>query len=155
MNQPEQAVQLFLNGTNCSQAILTVFGASYGLDQELAHSLGRSLGGGLGRMGQTCGAVTGALLILGLAQGNPENEAEAKSELAAAIKELSKKFVTCHGSLSCRDLLQADISTESGLKKIKEERLLAKVCPAFIKDASEILVDLINREKSTMGNQSN
>jgi hypothetical protein len=34
-----------------------------------------------------------------------------------------------------------EISTKSGLKKIKEENLVKRVCPQFVKDAAEILFE--------------
>ncbi len=67
MEKPAQTVDLFSNGLTCSQAVLTVFGEPYGLDSELAQKLGRPLSGGLGRLGRTCGAISAAILIIGLA----------------------------------------------------------------------------------------
>lgn len=147
VNKPEQAAQLFRGGLNCSQAILTVFGASCGVDREQAKRLGRPLGGGLCRMGKSCGAVTGALLVLGLAQGNPEDEAKARNDLTLAGRELIRRFAERHGSIVCRELLQADMSTEAGARKIKEEELVMRHCPAFVQDAAEMLHDLLAQAK--------
>ena len=72
MNNVERTVDLFASGLNCSQAILTVLGEPYGLDSEMAARLGRPLGGGMGRLSLTCGAVTAAVLVLGLAKDDPD-----------------------------------------------------------------------------------
>jgi len=146
MNKAEKAEQLFKDGLNCSQAILTVYGESYGMDQALAHMIGRPLGGGLGRLGKTCGAVTGALTIFGLAQGNPEDEGEARNAIAQSAREFVRRFEERQGTTLCRELLNADMSTEAGAKKIKEEQLVARLCPAFVKDAAEILSKLLPLE---------
>jgi C_GCAxxG_C_C family probable redox protein len=143
MSKSEMAVQLFKDGSNCSQAILTIFGQRYGMDPEFAHTIGRSLGGGLGRSGNTCGAITGAIAILGLAQGNPEDEAEARNKIARTVQEFLHCFEERHGSLLCRELLNADMSTEAGQRKIKENQLVSRLCPAFVKDAAEILSELL------------
>lgn len=74
MNDVEKTVDLFLSRLNCSKAMLTVFGESYGLDSQMAEKLGRPLG--MGHMARTCGAVTGAVLVLGPAKDH-QDEGEA------------------------------------------------------------------------------
>jgi len=81
MDAAQKAVHLFENGLNCSQAILTAFGEPHGIDSESAKKLGRPWGGGVGRMGRICGAVTGAIMVLGLAQSGWQDEAEARNDL--------------------------------------------------------------------------
>lgn len=151
VNKPEQAAQLFRGGLHCSQAILTVFGASCGVDRELAKRLGRPLGGGLCRMGKLCGAVSGALLVLGLAQNDAEDEAQARNALALEGRELAGRFAERYGSILCRELLQADMSTEAGARKIKEEELIMRYCPAFVQGAAEMLDDVLGRTKQAGG----
>lgn len=141
MNEVQRAVSLFENGLNCSQAILTVFGKPY-VELEVAAKIGRPLGGGIAHMGLTCGAVTAAILILGLTRGNEENEGEARQEVFKSAREFVRFFEDRHKTTLCRELLGADISTESGLKKIKEEKLVARSCPQFVRDAAEILCEL-------------
>jgi C_GCAxxG_C_C family probable redox protein len=143
MNATQKAVHLFENGLNCSQAILMAFGESYGVDPEIAKKLGRPWGGGIGRMGQICGAVTGAIALLGYAQSGTQDETEARDKLCASIRELVKRFEERNGYSVCRDLLGADISTKEGQQKIKEEMLVKRLCPKFVKDASDILSEFL------------
>ena len=70
MTNVEDALSLFKNGFRCSQAILSTYGLQFGLDQELALKLASPFGGGMGSLGNTCGAVTGAILVIGLKYGN-------------------------------------------------------------------------------------
>jgi C_GCAxxG_C_C family probable redox protein len=142
MNNVERAVDLFANGLNCSQAMLTVFGEPYGLDAKMAEKLGRPLGGGMGRLALTCGAITGAVLILGLAKGHQE-EAEARKVSYSSVRELFRRFEVLHGTTACKSLLGADMSTAEGLKKIQDQQLVSKVCPVFVKDAANILESLL------------
>ena len=65
MNNPERAVALFKEGFNCSQAVLAAYGEQFELKQELALRVAGAFGGGMGRMGETCGAVTGAIMVRG------------------------------------------------------------------------------------------
>lgn len=148
MNTVERTVDLFANGLTCSQAMLTVFGEPYGLDSEMAVRLGRTLSGGMGRSGRTCGAISAAGPILGLAKDHVE-EAEAKKISFHHVQDLLKRFETLHGTTECRALLGADWNTPEGLKKIQDENLVRSLCPAFVRDAAAILEDeLITRCES-------
>ncbi len=142
MNNAERTVDLFTNGLNCSQAILTVFGEPYGLAAEMAERVGRPLGGGIGRLARTCGAVTAAVLILGLAKDD-QDEGEARRVSYSHVQELFRRFEALHGTTECKSLLGADMSTAEGLKKVQDEKLVSKVCPAFVKDAANILETLL------------
>jgi C_GCAxxG_C_C family probable redox protein len=143
MDRTERVVQLFENGLNCSQAMLVVFGEPHGLDLETAKRLGRPLGGGMGRLGRVCGAVSGAIVVLGLAQLDTMDESEARNDIARFVRELVQRFEDRHGTTLCNGLLGADMSTETGMRKIKEEKLVPKLCPAFVRDAAEILSELL------------
>ena len=143
MNETQKAVHLFGNGLNCSQAILTAFGEPYGVDPESAKKLGRPWGGGVGRMGQICGAVTGAIALLGYSQSDARDETDARNVISGSIQELVRQFAARNGTTVCRELLGADLSTEEGQKKIKEEMLVKKLCPKFVEDASAILAELL------------
>lgn len=142
MNNAERAADLFTSGLTCSQAILTVFGDSYGLDTEMGQKLARPFGGGMGRLGRTCGAVTGAVLVLGLAQDHQE-ESVARPHAYSQVQEFFRRFAALHGTTECKALLGADISTEEGFKKAKEGQLIAKLCPGFVRDAAIVLEEVL------------
>ncbi len=142
MTKPEKTVELFANGLNCSQAMLNVFGEQYGLDPQMAKGLGRALGGGMGHMARTCGAVTAAVLILGLSR-NGQEEAEARKTSFSNVQKLFRRFEKLHGTSECKTLLGADMSTDEGKKIIQEQQLVKKLCPAFVRDAAMILEDLL------------
>jgi len=142
MNKVEKTMELFSSGLNCSQAMLTVFGPPHGLDSATASKLGRPLGGGMGRLARTCGALTGAMLILGLSIER-EEEKESRAATAHAVQELIRRFEAKYGTSECRLLLGADMTTEEGMKKIQEEKLISTICPAFVRDAAQILEELL------------
>jgi C_GCAxxG_C_C family probable redox protein len=68
-NPPEIAVARFRQDFNCAQSVLVAFAPQLGMDESQALKLASPFGGGVVRRGQICGAVTGALMVLGLAQG--------------------------------------------------------------------------------------
>jgi C_GCAxxG_C_C family probable redox protein len=94
-------------------------------------------------MGQICGAVTGAIALLGCAQDGVRDEVEARNDLCASIQELVRRFEERNGTSVCRELLGADFSTEEGQRKIKEEMLVKILCPKFVEDASAVLAELL------------
>ena len=106
MSKVEQAVEYFRNGYSCSQAICGTYSEEFGLSTEQAFKIASGFGGGM-RMGQTCGAVTGALMVLGLKYG----EKLKTSEQAA---EFIKRYRERRGEVSCRGLLGYDLTTEEG-----------------------------------------
>ncbi len=138
MNRMEKAEELFNQGLNCSQAILTVYGSSFGINPEKAKQLGRPFGGGMGRLALTCGALTGAVMVLGLAKDLPV-EAEARELSYGKVRELFQRFEARHGTTLCKGLLGADLSTEEGRQKAKEDQLVGKVCPGLVREVCELL----------------
>ncbi len=150
MNNVQRTVDLFASGLNCSQAMLTVFGEPYGLTAEMASKLGRPLGGGMGRLAKTCGAVTAAVLILGLAKDHNE-ERKARETSFFAVKQLFRIFEARHGTTDCKSLLGADMSTAEGLEKIQQEGLVKNLCPAFVQDAADILEGLLADQSTKPG----
>jgi C_GCAxxG_C_C family probable redox protein len=143
MNNIERTVDLFSNGMICAQAVLTVFGEPHGLDLDMVTKLGRPLGGGMGHAGLTCGAISAAVLILGLEKDHPD-ESEARKVSFQHVQQLFRRFKELHSSTECKDLLGADWSTEEGTNKIREENLVTKLCPTFVRDAATILEDLLD-----------
>jgi C_GCAxxG_C_C family probable redox protein len=144
MNRVEETVALHKNGgLNCSQAILTAFGELFGMDPETAAMLGRPWAGGIGHQALTCGYLTGAVLVLALALNN-KDENRARRDLDKAIRNLFSRFKERHGGATmCKELLGADMTTEEGIKKILEEKLVARYCYGYARDVAEILEELL------------
>ena len=94
--------------------------------------------------GETCGAVSGALMVIGLRYGRTRTDDEVAKERAYSLaQEFVQEFESRHGSVFCRDLLGYDISTPDGLASAGQENLGATLCPNFVRDAAEILEDLL------------
>ena len=140
----EQAVALFTGGLNCSQSVLVSYGEALGLDPATAAKLATGMGGGMGRMGHTCGAVSGAFLALGLKHGGATaQDREAKEKTYQLVREFTARFKTRNGSILCRELLGCDIATPAGFDEAKQNGLLTTVCPKMVRDAGEILEELL------------
>lgn len=143
MTKAEKASELFANNFNCSQAVLTAFAPDFGLDEKLALMLGTQFGGGA-RNGEMCGAVSGALMVLGLKYGHFEvDNNEQKSRAYSIAVEYTKRFKELNGSIVCRDLLGYDLTNPDDAVCIREKNLFGSICPAMIKSAVEVLEGIL------------
>jgi C_GCAxxG_C_C family probable redox protein len=142
--ESELAIKLFEKGFSCSQAVLTSHCEEYGLKKELAHKVSGAFGGGMGHIGESCGAVTGALMLIGLKYGKyKEEDAESKERTYSIVKEYVNQFKAKHGSISCKALIQFDISIEEELKKARKAGVFQTICPQLVKDSIEIVEKLL------------
>lgn len=136
-----EVIECFSNGFNCSQAILSTYCEEFGLDKETALKLSCGFGGGMGRCGATCGAVTGAYLLISLAYGQCEkNDDLAKEKTYALVQEFAKKFEERNKTTICRELLEVDLMNGD---KQKASQQVSKICPKVIKDAAEIIESIL------------
>ena len=144
MNCAERAADYFARGFNCSQSVLAAYAEQFGLTEEQALKVAGGFGGGMGRMAETCGAVTGAIMVIGLkfASTTP-GDMQGKENAYAVVREFVHRFKGRNVTVLCRELLDCDISTPEGMKRAQQEKLIKKCCPKLIQDAAEILDQLI------------
>lgn len=120
--------------------MLSAYGERSGLDRETALRVAGAFGAGMARTGQTCGAVTGALMVIGMKHAKTRKDDDNGRELAYALaQELMDAFRERNGTLLCRELLGVDVGTPEGMSEVRERDLFRTVCPKFVRDASEIL----------------
>ncbi len=144
MNRVELAESLFKEGFSCSQAVLAAYGDRLGVEREIALRIAAGFGGGMGRMAHTCGAVTGAFMLIGLKYGSIDpKDRQAKEKAQAVVREFANRFISRNDFLLCRELLGCDISTPEGAQLAKEKKLFATICPKYVRDAAEIIDEMI------------
>ena len=140
MSRKEQAKAFHGRGANCAQSVVCAFADQCEVEESTAMRVATGFGGGMGRMGGVCGAVTGAYMVLGLMHGMKKTEeADAKTMTYGLVREFAQKFRAKNATLSCKELLGIDISTEEGMRAAKEKNLFATRCNALISDAVDIL----------------
>lgn len=145
MSKVESAVETFKSGFNCCQSIISVYGPDLGLNKDLALLISSGFGGGLGRSGEVCGAVTGAIMVLGLKSGYTIFSNDAKEKIYSIVRDFIAIYKERNNSILCRDLLGVDMGTPEGKKLVHEKGLTAILCPKFIKDSAEILEEILMR----------
>lgn len=144
MNHVDKAEKYFSNNFNCSQAVFTTFATEMGLDEELALKIATQFGGGA-RKGEMCGAVSGAVMVLGLKYGHcHSNDAEEKGRAYQISEDFMNRFIEKNGTVVCRELLGYDLSKTEDMTKIQELNLFKTTCPEMIRCATEIVDEMIN-----------
>jgi C_GCAxxG_C_C family probable redox protein len=144
MKRADKALSCFKEGFNCSQSVFSIYAIEMGMGRDVALKVAQSFGGGMGQMGEVCGAVTGAFMVIGLKYGRTKiDDDEAKRKTYALVKEFSKKFKARNGSIICRELLGCDIGIPEGNRVAKDKQLFSTVCPGFVQDAVDILEEIL------------
>ena len=91
----------FSSGECCAESIVTAVLRSLGEEGQTAQRMAAGLCGGFGDKQGTCGALTGAIISLGLI---PETELPKKQRKLASI--LRQRFEKRHNATVCKDLLK-------------------------------------------------
>ena len=122
------AAEKLENGThNCAQAIICTYANLIGIDQETAFNLGNAFGAGMGNMEGTCGALTGAGIVLGLATKD-------KASARKAIRQIMTQFQQRNGATQCKML--KGVGTGVVLRQ----------CSYCVSDAAEFLEEQLGME---------
>lgn len=144
----EIARALFLEGYGCTQSVLLAFSDLTGLDRNTAARLGSSFGGGMGRMREVCGAVSGALMVLGLICGYSDpTDKQGKNAHYALVRDFAARYKAANGadSIICREILAGVPHTDGG---IAEERTAdyykKRPCPELCALAARITQEMVD-----------
>jgi C_GCAxxG_C_C family probable redox protein len=139
MNRGDRAAKIFMDGLACSQAVLVSFSEELGIDVKTAMKVSSGFAAGM-RIGEVCGAVTGALMVIGLAsEDNGLDTSDKRARVNRMTKDFHQKFKDKNKSVVCREILKYDLGIQADMDKAEEEKLFVTVCPKMVRDAVEIL----------------
>lgn len=139
MEHGQKAMELFLGGYNCAQAVAVAFCDVTGLKEQDCARMVSAFGGGMGRMREVCGAVSGMLFVLSYLYGydTPEDDG-AKKELYTNVQALAGQFRERIGSIICRDILKNPASDPSPTPR-NAEFYAKRPCARMVFTAAELL----------------
>ena len=144
MAKAEDAVALFQQGFTCSQALLSVFAQDFGLDRDMALRILQGFGAGIAYTDDTCGAVSGAIMVIGLRYGRIRaDDIVAKEKTYAVVREFLREFKKRNGSVDCTGLLGYDLSDPQQVAEVKKNKVVMARCPAFVRDAVKLVEILV------------
>ena len=101
----EEAVRFHQQGCKCAQSVLSACGKYTGLDQNTALSVAAGFGGGV-RSGEICGAISGAVMAIGLIE-------QDKRRVAVLAKQCVDSFREKFGCVRCMELKQNRVSCDA------------------------------------------
>lgn len=154
MTHMERAEQLLHQQYHCSQALFGAFAEDFGMDLKTAFKISTCFGGGM-RQGGTCGCITAAMMVLGLAAGfydsqDRDLELYGNKKTTEFISRFTEKM---DGMTNCRDILGKDISKPNEMAEIRKEGMILRKCPRAISASIEILEEILEDNlKYTEGN---
>jgi C_GCAxxG_C_C family probable redox protein len=141
MTPSEKAASIWEKGFNCSQSVLAAIGPVFGVSENVCLKVATAFGGGMGRQQYTCGAVTGALMALGLRYGRgTDDPAENKSFTYTKAVEFMQEFRKINGSVTCRELLDGlDMNDPAEHQQMVDQGMFENRCKKYVQDAVKIL----------------
>lgn len=142
MEKVESAKKYFEKGFQCSQAVFAAYATECGLTEEQALKIGAAFGGGMCK-GEVCGAVTGALMAIGLKYGQcVEGDVDSKVKTNELTCLMMDKFKEENGSYICKDLLGYDLSIKEEAQQARELGLFTSFCPKMVESAARIVGEM-------------
>lgn len=146
MDSIKKAHQYFSTGCNCSQAVFAALSEKVRFNEAKALQIAAGFGAGICYQGQTCGAVTGAYMALGLHSGTKQTSPDkVKEQTYQLIKNFNQSFIETYGSTNCTELLNKDLSDGKQLMEARESGLFVDKCPKIIAAAIQIAITQIEQ----------
>ena len=136
-SRAEQAVEKYLKGYNCAQAVVCTYCDLFGADQELMFKATEGLGRGMaGTFEGTCGAVAGACVLAGLKTSTANLEKpDSKMKTYGLAKEVIRRFEEKNQTISCHVL-----------KGIETKKVLSS-CPDCVRDAARLVEEVLLKDE--------
>ena len=146
-NHGQMAVDNFRRGYNCAQSVALVFADELGMREEDVARMASSFGGGMGKLREVCGAVSGALLVLGILQGySSPDDSQGKAAHYARVQQFANRFKEKHETIVCRELLK-NISLRNENTSAPEPRTdeyyRIRPCAYFVETAADVLAEML------------
>ena len=138
-NNIDKAIKLFGSGYNCSQSVFAAYSEKLGVDEKMSKSISAGFGAGFGRLQKTCGAVSGAIMAIGVKCHDDNDVAGSKEIVYRKTREFISDFEQINKTAECLKLLDVDINTEAGMNYAKANNIFKVKCEKYVKDACQIL----------------
>jgi C_GCAxxG_C_C family probable redox protein len=115
MKKPDAALGTFHNGITCPASVFSACAADLGLDEKTARKIACGSGAGMLRIGNICGAVSGAIMVIGLRYGMAENgDDTATMKTRALTQQFVRECTKKNGSVNCTGLPGHNLNDQAG-----------------------------------------
>jgi C_GCAxxG_C_C family probable redox protein len=140
----ELAKKYFNGGFNCAESTLLSVTDSLGINNELIPKVATGFGGGFGRNSQICGAISGAVLAIGIKFGrNDINDSKSKDLAYEKVRIFMKEFEDEFNSMICKELTGCDLRTREGIEKYNKENKHSLDCSKYVAFAAKKAFEMI------------
>jgi len=144
MTKSDDALASFRKGFTCSSAVFSAFSDDLGLESETALKIACGFGAGISKTGNICGAVSGAIMVIGLKYGMVKTGDDPATENTRALtRQFIQEFAAKNGSVNCTELLGYNLSIVDEYEKAREKKLFVTKCPEYVRDATAILEKIL------------
>lgn len=144
MKKTDMALASFKSGFTCSSAVFSAFSDELGLDGKTAKKIACGFGAGISKSGNICGAVSGAIMVIGLRYGKTRvGDDAATDQTRLLVSEFLQEFTRRHGSVNCTELLGYNLGNASEYQNAREKKLFVTKCPELVRDAAAILEEIL------------
>lgn len=140
----ELALAEFAKGFNCAESVLLGIVEALEMDVPVVPRIATGFGAGAAANGEICGALTGAIMALGLLYGRDEPDQEKKNALYEKVNIIVDSFKEEFGAVRCIELTEVDMRTPKGMQLAAERKLHIDFCPKFVAFAAELAAKKIN-----------
>src|SRR5512138_2400941 len=131
MTKADDAYWEFMNRFTCSAAVFSAFSPELGLDADTAKKIACGFGAGISKTGNICGAVSGAIMVIGLKYGKTEAGDDAATEKTRAVtRQFIREFTEKNGSVQCTELLGYNLNDPVAYAAAQKSGLFMTKCPA-------------------------
>jgi C_GCAxxG_C_C family probable redox protein len=139
----EKAADYFKQDYNCAQSVLLAMQEYYDIPKnELIPRIATAFGGGIGRRGSICGALTGAIMSIGLKYGTDKTVLIEKEKAYKIALKFYDQFAKECGSPFCKELIGFDLTDPEDLEKLRKSDVREEKCSRFVRKAVGILISL-------------
>lgn len=127
------ARSLHAKNYNCAQSVSCALAPRMGIDEDVCFRLAEGLGGGLGTHTETCGALLGGAMVLGLARSNGCADPTSKGETYKLVTKLVNRFRTLYGTNCCQEIRAQDATGVNPME----------VCKDAVAEAAKMTADIL------------
>ena len=138
-----RATEIMAQGHVCSESVLLAVCQEFGMevDDKIIPRIASLFGGGIGNSGSVCGAVTGAIMAMGLLKERGETMEEMLETLTSA-QEFRRRFEAEMQTINCRELTGLDLTTEEGMEELINSDIPQTVCFPAVAAAYRLVVEM-------------
>jgi C_GCAxxG_C_C family probable redox protein len=142
-NVRKSAEESFASGLYCAESVVLALAKAQGVESDHLLKAATAFCGGMSRTCGTCGAISGAIMGMGLTLGRTKAD-DSVQPAYTATQNLIKEFEQEFGSRECHVLLGCDLNTQEGQEMFREQGLRTQ-CTKYTGKAAEIAARILSR----------